>query len=144
MGNIWIKFWTFSHPIGRPTSLKHRSRCFELTTAAQRSHRPQTPVWLYWIQKHLLQWCKKIHLSSPEMSWGNTCTDSRWRQEKASTAAKLRPLFVNNNSNRGKRVALLQDEWSPAVCVKAKPCSALPPLPSARGRTSAFSLDPWR
>lgn len=58
-------------------------------------------------------------------------------------------LFVNsNNTNRGKRVALLQDKWSPAVgssvCIKGKLCSALPPLPSARGSMSTLSLDPWR
>lgn len=32
--------------------------------------------------KHLLQWCKKIPLLSPEMGCVNTCTDSRWRNEK--------------------------------------------------------------
>ena len=51
---------------------------------------------------------------------------------------------------RGKRVAL-QESWSPAVgqrcarCVCVRACAAhLPPPPSARGRKSTFSLDPWR
>lgn len=65
----------------------------------------------------------------------------RWVQNK------LRPLFVNKNTDRGKHVAL-QNNWSPAVgssvCIKGKLCSALPPQPSAPGRMSTFSLDPWR
>lgn len=73
----------------------------------------------------------------------------KMKKRKDGTVGKLMRLFVNsNNTNRGKRVALLQDKWSPAVgssvCIKGKLCSALPPLPSARGSMSTFSLDPWR
>lgn len=145
--NIPIIFWTFSCPIRRPTALKHTIRCF--TTASQPFHWPQTPVWLYWTQNICCSGAKK---NPAIVSWNGLCQHMyrlKMKKRKDGTVGKLRRLFVNsNNTNRGKRVALLQDKWSPAVgssvCIKGKLCSALPPLPSARGSMSTFSLDPWR
>ncbi len=70
------------------------------------------------------------------------------RTDRHRVQSKLRPLFVNNKAGRSEHVAL-QNSWSPAVgsgvCIKEGSRAAhLPPQPSARGRKSAFSLDPWR
>lgn len=91
------------------------------------------PVWLHRTTKHLLQWCKPA--AEP-------------RREAASRGADMRgqmlqnKLVVNNSAGRWTRVALRRKRSQLRAAVSL--CGALPPQPSARGRKSTFSLDPWR
>ncbi len=139
--------------IRRPTPLKTYHVLHWLQRDRQPFHRPHTVK-----QKPLPDWLRrtqdiccsgaKTRVRSREMCENVRGLKVKKRTDRHRVQGKLRPLFVNNTAGRREHVAL-QNSRSPAVgsgdrIKEGSRAAHLPPQPSARGRKSAFSLDPWR